>query len=80
MTATQQPPHDPDDGPYQAVRHGTRWTVENCLDPHRPFTIHNHHGDALNHAAQLNAAYTRAHTPRPPQPQQAALFDQQETA
>lgn len=67
-------------GPWTAQRHGSRWTVELCLDPHKQHAIYDTQQQAQHEADQRNEAYENAHAPTPSQPQQAALFDQQEVA
>lgn len=65
-------------GPWTPVPIGSRWTVEFVLDPHQAQPVYDTQLDAQADADQRNTAYERAHAPKPPQPQQAALFDQQE--
>jgi hypothetical protein len=65
------------DGPYSVVRHGTRWTIQEILDPHRKQPIYTTQTQAQAEADQRNKADAERRQPRP---QQAALFDQQETA
>lgn len=63
---------------FRVIRWGTRWSLDNILDrtQHQPmFTTL---ADAQAEANRRNTAYQAAHTPRPPQPAQPDLFNQQE--
>lgn len=67
-------------GPWTTQRHGTRWTVQYVLDPEKAQPLFSSEQDAQQEADRRNLTYERAHAPRPPQPQQAALFDHQEAS
>lgn len=67
-------------GPWTAVRHGHRFTVEYALDPHQPQPLYDTQQDAQDEADQRNGHYERTRAPKPPQPQQAALFDSREAS
>ena len=66
-------------GPWTARPLGRRWTLEFALDPHRGELTFDTEQAAQHEADNRNLRYERAHAPKPPQPQQAALFDKQET-
>lgn len=65
-------------GPWTAVRHGSRWTVENALDDTRKQPRYDTQHQAQHEADKRNQQYARAHTARPPQPEQPDLFNSQE--
>lgn len=66
-------------GPFNAVRHWTRWTIEDIRDDTKKQPIYDTHQQAQDEADRRNTAYTETHAPHPPQPHQAALFDPKES-
>lgn len=60
-------------GPWTAVRHGSRWTVENVLDDTKRHPRYDTQQHAQHEADKRNQQYHRARAPRPPEPQQGAL-------
>lgn len=78
---TTQPHHCPGPaGPWTVTSTGRRWTLEFALDPHATQPTYDTHQLAQAEADRRNTTYERAHAPRPPQPQQAALFNTQEAS
>lgn len=67
-------------GPFSAVRHWTRWTVEDIRDDTKKQPIYDTQEQAQNEADKRNTAYAKSRAPRPPQPHQAALFNTPEVA
>lgn len=65
-------------GPWTAVRHGSRWTVEFALDDTRKQPRYDTQQQAQHEADKRNQQYAVRHTPRPPQPVQPDLFNSQE--
>jgi hypothetical protein len=65
-------------GPFSAVRHWTRWTVEDIRDDTKKQPIYDTREQAQQEADKRNATYLNSRTPRPPQPAQPDLFSNQE--
>lgn len=65
-------------GPWSAVRHGTKWTVEFALDDTKRQPRYDTQPQAQDEADKRNQQYHRARAPRPPQPVQPDLFNNQE--
>lgn len=66
-------------GPFNAVHHWTRWTVEDIRDDTKKHPIYDTHQQAQDEADRRNTAYHQNRTPRPPTPTQPALFNPQES-
>lgn len=62
-------------GPHRVIRWGSRWSVEDALDPDAKQPRYDTEAEAQADADTRNTASTRRHTPRPVQPD---LFSNQE--
>jgi hypothetical protein len=65
-------------GPWTAVRHGTRWTIEFALDDTRKHPLYDTRDLTQTEADKRNQQYAQARAPRPPKPVQPDLFNNQE--
>jgi hypothetical protein len=68
------------DGPFRVIHHGSKWSIEDVLNPTQKPPIYDSHIQAQAEADRCNQAYADKYRPRPSQPAQPGLFDTQEAA
>jgi hypothetical protein len=65
-------------GPFQVIRWGTSWSIEDVLDSTKKHPRYATQAEATTEADRRNQTYNARHAPRPPQPEQPDLFSNQE--